>query len=173
MEKHNERIENAAGTSADLPDVGKNSLKDVQAINAGSDTRTGGAARAVLGDAVSIVEKNEKGNIFQRDKAGNVSEFTYNDADGNPKISFGNITRDDQGNINGFKDSDGNVWQKLPADPTSVFEAERNGGWVYENEKTGEAPRSPIDLGNVTIDQDGVHAEGRNSKRYLGIPKHQ
>jgi hypothetical protein len=165
-----EKVITAATTNAELPDVSRSSLKDVRAANSGGDGKTAGQAAAVLGETPQLVDHNAAGHSFHQDKNGGVTEFTYNDAGGKPERSFSEITRDATGNVNGFKDSDGNVWQKLDPDPTSVFEAERKGGWMYENENTGEFPRSPVDLGNVTIDQNGVHADGQNVD-YLAIPK--
>ncbi len=163
------KLENAPvaekGSTDSVGGLADAQLSDIKATGSSTaDTST-----ESFGKSSDFSFSNEQGDTFQTDKNGQVTNFTYNEDNGGQ--SFSDIKRDEDGNVTEFKTSDGNVWTKQPGDPTSPFEAERNGdGWMYKNEETGEEPRSPVDLGEVKIDQNGVTASGRNAD-YLALPE--
>lgn len=142
-------------------------LGDIRNLNSrmsSQDTKTGN-------NDMKLMEANTNGDQYSSNKDGQVTEFNYRDEEGETEKSFTDIKRDADGKVTGFKDSYGNVWEKQAPNPNSPFESERNGGgWMYENPETGESPRSPVDLGDVTIDQSGVTASGRNAD-YLETPE--
>lgn len=156
------------GSSTEGVGLADASMADVQ--DAGKQTMSDGAAGAI-GKSSDFEFTNEDGNAFKTDDKGKVSSFDYRDENGDSVGSFTDIKRDDKGAVTGFTDSQGKAWEQLPADPTSPLTAEQEGlGWNYTNAETGESERSAVDLGNVTIDEKGVKADGQNAD-YLTIPE--
>jgi len=161
-------LDSGSGVTEGLGSLADAQLGDVKSL--GSQTTDSTAGNAIA-DSSAFEFTNEQGHNFQTDENGRVSSFTYNDADGNPLRSFSEIVRDDQGAVTSFKDSDGYTWTKQPADPTSPWPAEREGGgWISENKDTGEVSKSADELGNVVIDETGVSGDGPQAD-YLQIPE--
>lgn len=155
------------GLGGSLADAQLSDMKDMRTM-----TMNDSAANAI-GDNSSFEFQNEQGNMYQLDSDGKVSKFTYTDGGGDVVSTFSDITRDDNGEVDGFKMDNGDVYTRLPADETSIFAASHDGGgWHLKNEQTGEEEKSPVALGKVTIDENGVSADGMNAY-YLNIPEEE
>ncbi len=115
--------------------------------------------------------KNSAGDNYQKNVDGRVAQYSYCDENGNEVMSYSNIQYNENGDVVAFADNDGNEWQRQPADPTSPFEADRNGGgWGTSNAIDGSSARSPADLGDVTFDENGIHGTGESSIHHIYAP---
>ena len=117
-------------------------------------------------------ETNKDGDKYRVDAKGQVTEFIYTEIE-DPlgrviDAKYSDIERDKQGEVTKFTGHDGMVYTKIPDNKNPFFPARDGSGWSAENPKTGEKSRSPIALGNVTIDKTGVSTTGINGRMLLG-----
>lgn len=118
-------------------------------------------------DNFLVLGKSADGQEYQLEvnTQGEIEAIGYKDEDGN-EHRLSDIKRDQDGNVIGFTDQEGKVWEKLPAEDSCSPGAS---AWTYKNEETGETPMCTVDLGNVTIDNHGIHADGREAPYELGV----
>jgi len=127
--------------------------------------------RQLAGGDASGEQKNSRGDTYRLDKDGRITEFTYQGKDGKG-VAFKNIQYDKDGQVNSFVAPDGMKFDRLPKDPKSPWESEREGNGWRGNGPDGVRLRSPADLGKVTFDKEkGIRVSGSNADSvWNGIP---
>lgn len=112
-----------------------------------------------------VYETTNRGNEIGR-LQGQIVQFRYRGASAPFQIAYGLNNQ-----IRSITCPNGDCYERVAPDPTSPWQAERRGtGWTMYNPRTRERLRSPADLGTVTVDENGLHANGTNAD-YLNLPR--
>lgn len=118
-----------------------------------------------------VPERNyqtEAGDQYQLNANGKMSGYSYRDQEGNEVHGYRNIEYGTDGKVSSFTATDGRQYHRIGTIRRDIVDDGVEDYWVRENDVTGRKPR--YQLGEVTVDEQGLHATGPDAISHIYQP---